>query len=134
MTNTEIVRMLVQDNNVGFYFLSDTEIAYLLTRNEENVDRAALEAAKIILLQLSLRSGTEQVDIFSLSGKGASMAYKESLLAFLKNPQLNPLYKGIVGYAGGISLSDMQANNDNADNNIICTPLMIDTSVETFEV
>lgn len=134
LTLIQQVRLLVQDNDVTFPFLSDDEISFFLERNESNVDRSAIEAAKVILLQLSMRSSSETVDIFTITGKNAAEQYRMALELFLKSPSMNPVLNGIVPYAGGISLSDIQANNDNADNNIICTPLMTDTSVSTFGV
>lgn len=134
LTTIQQVRLLVQDNDVTFPFLSDAEITFFLERNENNVDRTAIEVAKVILLQLSLRSGTDHVDIFTISSKGAALAYRDSLLAFLKNPQLNPLYKGINGYAGGISKLDFITNIENSDNLSVCTPLMQDSSTATFGI
>lgn len=128
------VRLLIQDNDVTFPFLSDAEVEFFLERNENNVDRSAIEAAKVILLQLSMRSTSETVDLFTITGKNAAEQYRMALELFLKSPSMNPVLNGIVGYAGGISLADIQANNDNTDNNIICTPLMTDTSVSTFGV
>jgi hypothetical protein len=53
---------------------------------------------------------------------------------FIRNPQLNPVYNSVNGYAGGISISDMQANSDALDNNNVTTPLAEDTSVSVFGV
>lgn len=127
------VRLLTQDNAVNFYFTTDDEIQFFLDRNAQNVNRTSVEVAKVILLQLSMWSANETVDIFSVSG-GAKAAeqYRLALQMFIRDPSLNPLYNGINGYAGGISLSDMQANNSISDNNIICTPLMPDTTTSTF--
>lgn len=128
------VRLLVQDNDVTFPFLSDAEVEFFLERNENNVDRSAIEAAKVILLQLSMRSSSETVDMFTITGKNAAEQYRMALELFLKSPSMNPVLNGIVPYAGGISLADIQSNNDNIDNNIVCTPLMPDPSVSTFGV
>lgn len=128
------VRLLVQDTDVAFPFLTDAEVTFFLERNTNNVNRTALECAKVILLQLSLRSNNETVDIFSLSGSKAAEQYRMSLLLFLKNPSLNPVFQSVSGYASGISLVDMQSNVDNADNNSVTTPLAVDTSISTFGV
>lgn len=129
------VRLLVQDNSVGFYFLSDPEIQFFLDRNSQSVNRTALEAAKVILLQLSLRSTQETVDIFTIGGGAkAAEAYRLALQLFLRDPNLNPVYQSVQGYASGISIADMQANADNPDNNSVTTPLAVDTSISTFGV
>jgi hypothetical protein len=41
---------------------------------------------------------------------------------FLRDPNLNPVLTNCQGYAGGISLTDMQANVDNPDNNYVHAP------------
>lgn len=117
------VRLLVQDNEVGFYFLSDDEVQFFLDRNSQNVNRTSLECAKVILLQLSLRSNNETIDLFTIAGSKAAEQYRLALQLFLRDPNLNPVYQSISGYASGISLSDMQANSDNLDNNSVTTPL-----------
>ena len=129
------IRLLTQDNAIGYYFTTDEEIQFFLDRNAQNINRTSVEVAKVILLQLSMWSANETVDIFSVSG-GAKAAeqYRLSLQMFIRDPSLNPLYNGIGAYAGGMSLSDMQANNSISDNNIICTPLMPDTTTSTFGV
>ena len=45
-----------------------------------------------------------------------------SLQMFLRDPNMNPVLTNCQGYAGGISISDMQANVDNPDNNYARTP------------
>jgi hypothetical protein len=124
LSNVAAVRLLVQDNNVGFYFVTDDEIDFFLERNEQNVNRTALEVAKVILLQLSLRSTNEAVDIFSISGGSkAAESWRMSLELFLKSSQLNPALSSATGYAGGISYTDWAANVNTVDNIIVTTPL-----------
>jgi hypothetical protein len=123
LTLTQQVRLLTQDNAVGFYFVSDEEIEFFLVRNNNNVNKTALEVAKVILLQLSMWSANETVDIFSVSGGSKSAEqYRLSLQMFLRSPELNPVFANVSAYAGGISILDMQVNVDNPDNNYICTP------------
>lgn len=131
LTLTQQVRLLVQDNAVGLYFVSDDEVLFFLDRNNQSVNRTALEVAKVILLQLSLRSNNETVDIFSLSGSKAAEQYRLALQLFIRSPTLNPIFQNITAYAGGISKADIQANIDNADNNYISTPLNPETIYST---
>ena len=121
LSSIEIVRLLVQDNEPGLYMISDEEIYYFLQRNQNNVDRAAIEVAKVILLKLSI-VGDSQVDIFSIKGAKAAEQYRMALTLFIKDPNLNPLLRTVQGYAGGVSLSDMQANNANSDNYLVINP------------
>lgn len=124
LTAIQQIRLITQDNNLAFPFVTDEEIAYFLSANNDNINRTAIAVCKVILLQLSMRSTSETVDLFTISGgHRAAEQYRASLELFLRNPSLNPIYQGLNGYAGGISLSDMQANIDNTDNNAVITPL-----------
>lgn len=118
----EQVRFLVQDNTPGLYIISDAEIEYLLERNNQNVNRASVEAARVILFNLSMNSADSTVDIFSIKGSQAAKAYIEALKMYINNPNLNQVGANVQGYASGISLEDMQANDVNADNNIFVPP------------
>lgn len=117
----ESVRFLVQDNTPGLYLIADEEIDFLLQRNNNNVDRTALEAAKVILLNLAMR-GDQSVDIFSLKGSKAAEQYRLALQTFIKNPDLNPFLKNVQGWVGGVSNTEMELNDSNSDNNTVNTP------------
>lgn len=124
------VKLEVADLDISFPLLSESDYDYLLTKHNNSVLRAALDAARIILLMLSQRTD-ETVDIFSVRGSKAAEAYRLALELYIKNPQLNPLYNNLRGYFGGISLSDMKSNNSNADNNIVINPGKTETLYET---
>ena len=121
LTLTQQVRLNIQDNTPGLYILSDDEITYLLERNNDNVNRASVEAARIVLFNLAQKSD-ESIDIFSIRGSQAAKAYMEALKLYIRDPNLNQIGNNIQGYASGISLEDMQANDANADNNIFVNP------------
>lgn len=127
LTPTQQVRLLVQDNSAGLYIVSDDEIAYFLERNNNNINRTALDTARVILLNLSMRSD-QTVDVLSIRSSKTAESYRLALQMFLKDPNLNPVLNNCQGWAGGVSLSEMQANVDNTDNNIVTTP---DTTVYT---
>jgi len=67
LTLIQQVRLNTQDNTPGLYIISDAEIEYLLEKNNNNVNRASVEAARIILFNLSMRTD-EVVDVFSIRG------------------------------------------------------------------
>lgn len=115
------VRVQVGDLDVTFPILDDSTYEYFIEKNEGSVRRAALDAARTILFQLSSR-GDETVDIFSIKGGKAAEQYRLALQLFLKDPSLNPVLTSANAYAGGISLQDMQNNIDNTDNNAVITP------------
>lgn len=115
------VRLNVQDNEPGLYMLSDEEIEYLLEKYDGNVDRASLDAARIMLMKLAQR-GDETVDIFSIKGSKSAESFRQALLLYINNQTLNPLNKDLTMYVGGISKSDMLKNDLNPDNNRVISP------------
>lgn len=128
------VRIEVADTDPALPILSDEEITYFLNKQNGSVRKASLDAARVILLKLS-QSGDEVVGILSLKGSRIAAEYRESLKLYLNNPHLNPILDGLGSfvdadgktqnpvYAGGISVSDMQANTANPDNNYIPNPI-----------
>ena len=120
-TDIQKVRIEVADVDPGFTLLADDEYSYLLEKNNNSIVRASVDAARIILLKLSQQTD-ETVSIFSIRGSKAAEQYRLALELYIKNPQLNPLYNNLQGYFGGVSISDMEANNANPDNNIVENP------------
>ena len=135
LTPIQQIRLTVQDNTPGLYIISDDELAWLLEKNNNNVAKASIDAARIILLNLSQRTD-ETVDIMSIKSSKAAENYRLALESFLKDPNSNPLYQNLKGYVGGVSISDMDANNANLDNNIVQSPSdsseLVNTSFFTY--
>jgi len=121
LTPVQQIRLLIQDVTPGLYIISDEELEFLLERNNNNVNRASVEAARIVLFNLSMR-GDESVDVFSLKSSSSAKSYMEALKMYINNPSLNQVGNNLQGYVGGISLEDMQANDANLDNNIFINP------------
>lgn len=115
------VRYELMDTDPAFPLLSDDEYTYFIDKNNENIRRAMLDAAKSILFKLSMRPD-ETVDIFSVKGSKAAEQYRLALQMYIKNPEFNPALTLASVYAGGISKSDMQANILNSDNNAVVIP------------
>jgi len=114
-------RLEVGDNDVSFPILSNEEYEYFLNKHSGSVRRASLDAAKTILFKLSMRV-RERVELFEIHGAQAATNYIQALKLYIKDPNLNPIYTGVALYAGGISISDMQSNDNTADNNVVMTP------------
>ena len=129
-TDIQKVRIEVADLDPGLPLLADDEYAYLLEKNNNSIVRASVDAARIILLKLSQQTD-ETVSIFSVKGSKASEQYRLALELYIKNPQLNPLYNNLQGYFGGVSISDMEANVVNPDNNIVENPGKTDSLYQT---
>jgi len=122
LTLIQQVRLAVADIDLAMPLLDDSTYEYFLEKNSDNVNRAAMDAAKSILLLLSQR-GSYSVDIFSVSG-GHKQAeqYRLALQLFLKDPTLNPVLNNCQGYFGNVSVSDMLANDAAVDNNVVTSP------------
>ena len=129
-TDIQKVRIEVADLDPGFPLLADDEYSYLLEKNNNSIIRASVDAARIILLKLSQQTD-ETVSIFSVKGSKAAEQYRLALELYIKNPQLNPLYNNLKGYFGGVSISDMEANAANPDNNIVENPGKTDELYQT---
>ena len=129
-TDIQKVRIEVADLDPGLPLLADDEYSYLLEKNNNSIVRASVDAARIILLKLSQQTD-ETVSIFSVKGSKAAEQYRLALELYIKNPQLNPLYNNLQGYFGGVSISDMEANAANPDNNIVENPGKTDSLYQT---
>ena len=130
LTLNQQVRLLCQDNTPGLYIISDDEIDFLLQRNNNNVDKAVYETLQIMLRYLAQR-GDESIDIFSIRGSKSAEQMRLAIELYLKDPANNPLYKNLKGYFGGVSISDMEANVANPDNNIVENPGKTDAMFTT---
>lgn len=115
------IRIELGDTSPEFPILSDDEYRYFLDKNDWSIRRAAMDAAKSMMLKLSMRPN-ESVDVFSINGTGTAKQFMQALQMYISNPDLNPIYQNAMPYAGGISKSDMDANDADLDNNIIVQP------------
>ncbi len=112
------VKLEVADLDQAFPLLSDADYDYLLLKHNNSVVRAAVDAARIILLLLSQRTD-ESIDVFSIRGSKAAEQYRLALLLYIKDPNLNPLYNNLNMWVGGVSKTEIAANNANADNKYV---------------
>lgn len=129
LTDIAKLRLEVGDTEVCFPILDDSSYDYFLSKHNNSISRAALDAARAILFQLSTMN-SETVSIFSVKNTSAE-SYRQALLLYIKDQNLNPLYQNLQGYFGGLSISDMEANNSNADNNIVVNPGKTETLYQT---
>lgn len=122
LTDIQKVRLEIADNDPALPVLSDEEVAYYLEKHSNSISRAAIDCAKTIMFKLSMNAGEQRVDIFSISGKAASDAYIAALKLYISNPNINGIFNNMNVYISGTSVSDMQANIANTDNNIVLIP------------
>lgn len=110
------VRILIGDvEGSPFYQLfTDEEIQFFLDQNGQNVQQAARMAAIAASFQLagwSTRERTGDIEVWS----SLSTQYLKALQNLIDNPIAN-IPNGMMPWAGGISWSDICANNSNPDN------------------
>lgn len=137
------VRVETGDTDPALPILSDEEITYALNKYNLSINKAWPQAATWILFKLA-QSGDDIVGIISTKGSKVAEQYRLALQMKLKDPTLNPILDGLASYvdangktqnpvyAGGISVSDMQANNANSDNNYIPSPIYQKSETSPF--
>lgn len=106
--------------------LSDEEIGYFLEQNNNNIRRASLTCAKIVLFALSDSTHIKS-DVLEEWGHDRFNNYYKALNLYLTNPQLNGSLLSATPYGGGISNSDIRANIQNPDNNFVRVDMGIPT-------
>lgn len=105
--------------------LTDTEVEYYLSKNSNDVIKASIDCARTILfkLSMSIRSRNDMIEIYEEQKFNQWMkALDEFIKANDPSSVIHSIGKALSsaqGYAGNISLSDMQANNANLDNAVI---------------
>ena len=113
------IRYELNDNaGPGLYILDNSTVTYYLEKNNGSIPRASLECCKAILLRLAMDSRDSTVDVLSIKSSKQAEQYRLALELYLKDQNLNPIYSSSSGWAGGISKSEIIANNSNPDNNI----------------
>lgn len=115
-SDREKVRWNIQDVETGLYILDDSTLDYVLIKNNGSIDRASLDAARMVLLRLSLNSTDSVTDVLSIKTSKQAEQYRLALQLYISNPLLNPLISNVGGWAGNISKTEMLNNNYNPDN------------------
>lgn len=115
-------RMETGDTDVALPILSDEEYSYFIDKNSGSLSASCIDIARALLFKLSIRSQNSTVDCLSLQTKHAAEQYRQSLLAYLRDPTMNPVLRNTTIYAGNVSLSDMDTNDTTADNNYVSSP------------
>ena len=130
LNNIQKVRVECADTDPALPILPDSTYQYLLEKNYNSIPRTAMDAARIILMHLAQR-GTETVDIFTIKGSAAAESYRQALIMYIKDPNNNPILQNCQGWVGGVSVSQMQTNDSNLDNNIVKQPSVSYDTVPT---
>lgn len=106
--------------------VSDAEIQYFLDKNSGSIRRASLDAAKTLLFILSSKVH-ERVDELEIWGDQAARNYMDALKMYINNPNYSIANNSALPYAGGISKSEITANLNDSDAQVV----KVDRSLET---
>ena len=113
LTPVESVRLMVGDFDTEFQVLADSDYEHFLDKYDGSERRAALDAARAIMFYLARWPTRERTGSIEVWNEWAN-AYQRALESFISNPEFN--VPSALAYAGGISKSDMKANDANNDN------------------
>lgn len=106
------LRLVTGDTWEDMEYLTDRDYEYYLVRNDGSIKRAGLDAMRAILFKLS-RGARERAGDIEVYGSEYFANYLKALTLVLKNPDIT--LSLAVPFAGGISKSDMRANDMNPD-------------------
>ena len=115
LTDVQKIRLECGLVNEAESLLSDDEIQYFLTKNNNSIKKAALDAAKTVLFILS-QQVHERSDYLEIWGHTWFENYMKALKLYITNPNYSITVESAQFYAGGISKSDIRDNINNSDN------------------
>lgn len=110
----DAVRLMVGDTSDDYEILKDGDYMYFLDKYNGNTNRATLDAARAILFTLPRFVRQRINDVGERFDSEWFKNYRFALIEMLRNPELT--ISVAMPYAGGISKSDMAANDANSDN------------------
>ena len=108
---TQEVRFLIQDTDESYPIFTDAEVAYALGASADNARKAASVLVQRLMARYAAMADTTELDL-SVRASQLYDHYKD-LLTSLNSPYAGNL--SVVPYAGGISGSDILANQANRD-------------------
>lgn len=123
------VRLTVGDTN-DLQWFPDTVYQSVLDMNSQDESKTALQMAQYIYAMLCGRGYRERLGQIEIYGREAVQSYKDFLNTFILGGGKGAVYNASV-YAGGISKSDMAANDANPDVNGVPT-YDAETQLETL--
>ena len=98
--------------------LTDDELQYFLDKNSGSVKKASLDVAKTVLFILA-QFTHEKNDVLEVWNHTWFENYMKSLQLYLSNPAYSLAIDSAKAYAGGISITDIRDNINNADNYVL---------------
>ena len=122
----EVVRLEIGLVGEAVDLLTDEEIQYFLEKNNDNVRKASVDAAKTVIFILSQRVH-EKASELEIWGHDWFNNYYKSLQLYLNDPSYSIAINSATPYAGGISKKDIRENIDKFDNQVVNVDVGIPT-------
>ena len=122
----EVVRLEIGLVGEAVDLLTDEEIQYFLEKNNDNVRKASVDAAKTVIFILSQRVH-ERASELEIWGHDWFNNYYKSLQLYLTDPNYSIAINSATPYAGGISKKDIRENIDNFDNQVVNVDIGVPT-------
>lgn len=130
LTEIEMVRLEI---GCDVTLMSDSEIEYFLTKNQNSIPRTSQDVARALLFQLAQLTRYKAAELEDYQSDYFKN-YMAALKLYLSDANYNIALKSSLPYAGGISRSDIQANLDTIDNNVVAIEKGIPTDYEGVNV
>ena len=122
----EVVRLEIGLVGEAVDLLTDEEIQYFLEKNNDNVRKASVDAAKTVIFILSQRVH-ERASELEIWGHDWFNNYYKSLQLYLNDPSYSIAINSATPYAGGIGKKDIRENIDKFDNQVVNVDVGIPT-------
>lgn len=96
--------------------LTDDEISYFLEKNNNNIKKACLDAAKTVLFYLAQLIHERSTADLEMWNHTWYENYMRTLEMYINNPSYSIDITSLKPYCGGVSISDIRDNINNQDN------------------
>lgn len=118
LTNVEAVRLLIglTERSPFYGLISDEEIGWFLEQSDDNIINASIAAgfaACNFLSQVNTKEKFGDIEAWN----EVAREYKKSFALWAEDQKdTNPLPNGVMPWAAGVSVEDLQASMNNPDN------------------
>lgn len=124
-TDVEKVRMTIGLIGEAEDLLTDEQIEYFLTKNNNNIDKACISVATAVLFQLAQYLHERTASDLEIWGHTWYENYAKALDRFINSPSNRFGLEMIRVYAGGVFVNEIRANVENPN----IHPVIVDSGI-----
>lgn len=110
------IRLLIGDTDPDDLLISNDLYDYFLSSNQDQESQATIKALQYLVAKFA-RYVNEEIGDHEIDYSSLYTHYKELLSKYTNDPKFS-IIGSFKPYCGGISLSDIEANKSDSDNNI----------------